>query len=87
MCLPWAGVHDATDRRERITSGSSKDSVVVVHVGINDIGCSWSLDPETQYRALLEKIRESGRKCVLLGVLPKMGCNAVWASRIINIEH
>lgn len=40
------GAQDVRDRWERITSGSSKDSVVVVHVEVNYIGSRRSTDLE-----------------------------------------
>lgn len=74
VCLPGAEVQEVTDRWERITAGLNKDTVAVVHVGIDGTGRSQSVELEIRYRALQE-MRESGKKCVLSGVLPRVGCS------------
>lgn len=48
---------------------------MVVHVGTNDIG-RCLVDLENRYRMLLRKKRESGRICMLLGILLKLGSSS-----------
>ena len=86
VCLPGAGVKDISDRYDRIVRGSSKEAIVVVHVGVNDIGKVRSVELVKRYREIIGKIRDSGRKCVVSGVLPRIDVGLEWMSRAIGLN-
>lgn len=44
VCLLGAGVVSITDGLNRTVTGTDKDVVVMIHVGVNDIGRRWSED-------------------------------------------
>ena len=79
-------MQDVSDRWERMVAGSGQDSVVVVHVGTNDMERARPVDLVNRYRALLKKMRESGRKCVLSGILPRVGSSAEWDARALRMN-
>ena len=77
-CLPGAGVKDVMERYGRIVKGTGKEAIVVVHVGVNDIGRVRSEELLMRYRELLREVKESGRKCVVSGVLPRLRVGTAW---------
>ena len=52
-CLPGAGVQDMVERYKRVVEGTGKDALVVVHVGVNDVGRVSSEELLDRYRELL----------------------------------
>ena len=49
--LPGAGVQDVVERYRRVVEGTGKEALVVVHVGMNDVGRVWSEKLVDRYRA------------------------------------
>ncbi|KAG0720097.1 hypothetical protein GWK47_031334 [Chionoecetes opilio] len=86
VCYPGASVQDVTDRLDRLMVGTGKDAVVVVHVGGNDVGKARSEELVTRYKALLEKVKESGRKGVICGVIPREYVGQEWLSRALSLN-
>ena len=80
-CLPGAGVRDVVERYGKIVMGTGKEAVVVVHVRVNDIGRVKSEELLLRYRELLREVKESGRRCVVSGVLPRLRVGGVWPSQ------
>ena len=80
-CLPGTGVKDVVKRYRRIVKGTGKEAVVVVHVGVNDVGRVRSEDLLLRYRELLREVKESGRSCVVPGVLPRQRVGGMWLSQ------
>ena len=37
-CLPGAGVQDVVERYKKVVKGTGKEALVVLHVGVNDVG-------------------------------------------------
>ena len=37
-CLPGTGVQDVVERYKRVVEGTGKEALLVVHVGVNDVG-------------------------------------------------
>ena len=87
VCLPGAGVNDMIERYENLVKGTERDAVVVMHVGINDIKKVRSEELVSKFRELLEKIRISGRRGVVSGVLPRLRIGSEWMSRAIGINE
>ena len=71
FCLPEAGVQDVVERYKRVVEEARKDTLVVVHVGVNDVGRVRSEVLVDRYRELLREIKESGKRCIVSGVLPR----------------
>ena len=87
VCYPGAGVNDVKERYENVVNGSARDSVVVLHVGTNDVDRVRSEELMARYRCLLEKVRDSGRRCVVSGVLPRCQAGSRWHSRAIGMNE
>lgn len=85
-CLPGAGVRDVAQRYKKVVKGTGKEALVVVHVGVNDVGRVASEELETRYRDLLREIRQSGRRCVVSGVLPRQRVGGLWLSQALCLN-
>ncbi|KAG0699146.1 hypothetical protein GWK47_025887 [Chionoecetes opilio] len=86
VCYPGASVQDVTDRLDKLMVGTGKEAVVVVHVGGNDVGKARSEELVTKYKALLEKVKESGRTGVICGVIPREYVGQEWLSRALSLN-
>ncbi|KAG0729702.1 hypothetical protein GWK47_029815 [Chionoecetes opilio] len=86
VCYPRASVQDVTDRLDKVMVGTGKEAVVVVHVGGNDVGKARSEELVTKYKALLEKVKESGRTGVICGVIPRKYVGQEWLSRALSLN-
>ena len=66
---------------------SGKYPVVVTHVGVNDIGRRRSRELVQKYQELLQCLKDTGRRCVVSGVLPRMGVGWEWtdSAREVNM--
>ena len=87
VCFPGARVNDIADRIDREIMVTSADSTVIVHVGTNDIGQKRSEELIASYRRLIAKMKESGRKCMISGILPRFGAGQEWESRALGINE
>ena len=85
-CLPGAGVKDVTQRFRRIVKGTGEEALVVVHVGVNDVRKVRSEELVERYRELLREVKESGRRCVVSGVLPRQKVGGLWLSQAIGLN-
>jgi len=55
-CLPGAGVHDVVQRYKQVVKGTGKEALVMVHVGVNDVGRVGSEELVSRYRELLREV-------------------------------
>ena len=53
-CLPGAGVRDVVERYGRIVKRTEKEAVVVVHVGVNDVGSVKSEESANEVQGTVE---------------------------------
>ena len=87
-CLPGAGVQDVVEKFKRVVKGTGKEAIVVVHVGVNDV-CKKGLGSEElvrRYKELLREIKESGRRCIVSGVLPRQKVGGKWLSHALGLN-
>ena len=69
-----------------VVKGTGKEALVMVHVGVNDfgkVGCGELLN---KYRKLLREVKESGRKCIVSGVLPRQKVGGMWLSHALGLN-
>ena len=85
-CLSGAGVQDVVERYKRVVEGTGKEALVVVHVGVKDVGSLRSEELVDRYRELLREIKKSGRRCIVSGVLPKrlVALTCPWPQREVD---
>lgn len=86
VCLPGAKVNDIVERFDRLVKGCERNAVIVTHVGVNDIQDKRSEALFKSYSSLLEKMKESHRRCVISGILPRMNVGKEWLSRAIGMN-
>lgn len=86
VCFPGARVNDIVDRIDREFVSTKVDSTVIVHVGTNDIGYKRSEELLAGYRRLIEKMKDSGRRCIISGILPRLGAGQEWKSRALCVN-
>ena len=72
-CLLGAGVQDVVERYGRVVEGTGKEALMVVYVGVNNVGRVRSEELMDRYRKLLREVNESGRRCIVSRVLPRQG--------------
>ena len=85
-CLPGAGVQDVVKRVRGVVKGTGKEALVVVHVGVNDIGRVGSEELFIRYKDLLRELKESGRRCIVSGVLPRQRVGSLWHSHALGLN-
>ena len=85
-CLPGAGVKDVVERFSGVVKGTGKEALVMVHVGVNDVGRVGSEELLNRYRELLREVRESGRRCIVSGVLPRKNVGGMWLSHALGLN-
>ena len=81
VSLGLSVVKDVVERYGGIVKGTEKEAVVVVHVELNDVGRVKSEELLLRYRELLREVKESGRRCVVSGVLPRQRVGGMWLSQ------
>ena len=86
VCLPGAKVEDVDTLYEKIIVGTPVDTIVTLNVGVNNIGNTKSEEVIRRYRNLLDKIRYEGRRCIIVGIAPKLNAGSEWISRAIGIN-
>ena len=77
---------DVVERYGRIVKGTRKEAVVVIHVRVNDVGRVKSEELLLRYRELLREVKESGRRFVVSGVLPRLRLGGMWLSQAIGLN-
>ena len=85
-CLPGAGVKDVVERYRGIVKGTGEEALVVVHVGVNDVRRVRSEELVERYRELLREVKESGRRCIVSGVLPRQKVGSLWLLQAIGLN-
>ena len=86
ICYPGARVRDVADRLDDVLAGSSEGCIVIVHVGVNDVGDGRSVETVEQYRRLLQRLVWQRCRGVVTGILPKLRAGQVWLSRALGIN-
>ena len=86
VCFPGARVSDIVDRIDREFVNTNADATVIVHVGTNDIWYKRSEELIERYRELIEKMKDSGRRCMISGILPRLGAGQEWKSRALCVN-
>ena len=87
VCYPGARVNDIVDRIDREIADTNANARVIVHVGTNDIGYRRSEELIASYRNLIERLKVSGRRCIVSGILPRLGAGLEWESRAFGLNE
>ena len=57
-----------------------------MHVGGNDVRAGGSEELVARFWEVLDKIRKSGRRCVVSGILPRVYVSREWLSRAVGVN-
>ena len=87
VCMPGAGVKAVSEEVQKRVREMERDGVVVLHVGGNDIRARRSQELVNRYEEMLRKIKETGRRCVVSGILPRVNASREWLSRAIGVNE
>ena len=87
VCMPGAGVKEVREEVQRRVQGMERECVVVLHVGGNDVSAGRSEELVDRYEGMIDEIKESGRRCVVSGILPRVYLSREWMSRAIGVNE
>lgn len=87
VCMSGAGVKAVSEEVQRRVSKMERKGVVVLHVGGNDVRAGRSEELLRRCKEMVENIRESGRKCVVSGILPHVYASREWLSKAIGVNE
>ena len=71
-CMPGASIDEITAACDEVTNGATKDTLIVLHVGTNDVQKTRSEELLQKYRKLIQKYKVKSDNIIISGVLPKM---------------
>lgn len=82
---PGARVKDLTAVAAQLTV-EEEPSVMIVQVGVNDIGKTHSEELLNNYRDLLRAMKDGRRQVIVTGILPRRGVSDEWSSRALGVN-
>ena len=86
FCFPGCKIQDVTEKVDDLVINTSEDSVYVTVVGTNNIASGRSEEILRKYRDLIRKFKDSRRKLVICGLLPRFDVGPVILSRMIGVN-
>ena len=81
--MPGARVRNITAAVAQLTT-EEDPSTIIVQVGVNDVGRTRSEELIANYRDLLRALKDSRRRVILTGILPRAGVSGEWSSRALG---
>jgi len=72
MCFPGAKINDIIAARDDVTTGSDENSLLVIHVGTNDVKASRSEELMEKYKRMIQHYKEKSNNIVVSGILPRL---------------
>ena len=82
VVIPGASVSDIGVTVQEELNKCDPD-VVIVHVGVNDVGSRRSVKLTQDYHSLLRNLREARKPVIVTGILPRMSASREWYSRAL----
>ncbi len=71
MCVPGARINDITAARDDVATGSDENSLLVIHIGTNDVKASRSEELMEKYKRLIQHYNEKSN-IIVSGILPRL---------------
>ena len=75
------------DKVIRAEMGRCKAEAIIVQVGVNDIGPRRTEKLVTEYRCLLQRLREFRMPVIATGILPRIRASGEWYSRALSLNN
>uniref|UniRef100_A0A8C4QGC4 SGNH hydrolase-type esterase domain-containing protein n=1 Tax=Eptatretus burgeri TaxID=7764 RepID=A0A8C4QGC4_EPTBU len=82
-----AGVRDIEGRVNNIVSGHGRKKLLVVHLGVNDVGKVYSEVLKNRHRILGKWLKAKGGEVIFSGILPRLGNIIEIMSRAIDFNQ
>ena len=86
MCYPGGRIQDITEKIDDLVVNSSEETVFVHLVGTNNVVSGRSEETFRRYRNLVEKLRDSRRRSVVCGLLPRYDVGSLILSRMLGLN-
>ena len=85
-CFPGRKIEDITERIDDLVANSSDESVFVYLVGTNNVVRGGSEGVLRKYKEMVRKLRDSRRRSVVCGLIPRFDANPSTLSRMLGIN-
>ena len=86
LCYPGRKIEDITEKIDDLVVNSSEETVFVYLVGTNNVVSGRSEEIMKKYSALVSKLRDSRRRSVVCGLIPRYDVNSLMLSRMLGIN-
>lgn len=86
LCFPGARIEDILMKFDDIVSNTPEDTTFVVQIGTNNVCSGRSEEILDKYKTLIGKFRESRRKLIISGLLPRYDASSLTLSRMLGIN-
>ncbi|MCP4268391.1 MAG: hypothetical protein GY777_22915 [Candidatus Brocadiaceae bacterium] len=87
FCIPGAGVDHVIAAKDEVTTGLNDNSLLVIHVGTNDVERTRSEDLLQKYRKLIQQYKSKTNNIIVSGVLPRISANTVFYSKAFSLNN
>ena len=87
FCIPGGDVDDVCDALDYVTNDMSNESLLLVHVGSNNIPRTRSEELLEKYKKMIDKIKCKTNNILISGVLPRIGAANVFFSRAFSLNN
>ncbi|MCP5006083.1 MAG: SGNH/GDSL hydrolase family protein, partial [Planctomycetes bacterium] len=86
FCIPGAGLDDVLAAKEDITKDVNDNSLLVFHVGTNDVMRTRSEELLEKYRKLIQQYKLKTNNIIISGVLPRMSAESSFYSKAFSLN-
>ena len=86
VCYPGKKIEDITEKIEDLVVNSSEETVFVYLVGTNNIASGRSEEVVSKYKTMITKLRNSRKRSVVCGLIPRYDVDSLVLSRMLGIN-
>ena len=87
FCIPGAGVNDVSEALEDVTKDTPNNSLVVLHVGTNDVVRTRSEELMQRYRQMIRRYKTKTKNIIISGILPRIGADTTFYSKAFSTNN
>ena len=87
MCFPGARVNDIIAACDDVTTGSDENTLLILHIGTNDVKASRSEELMEKYKRLIQKYKEKSNNIIVSGILPRMNESDTFYSKAFSTNN
>ncbi len=71
-CFPGAKINDIIAARDDVTTGFDENSLLVIHIGTNDVKASLSEELMKKYKSMIQHYKKKSNNIIVSGILPRL---------------